>query len=67
MAGNNIHVESFCLTRFFNWETSNIQANIVVSVYSARKAWNWSDDVVPRQGQHFNPLLLFLITLAGRT
>ena len=61
MTGNNIQVESFC-----NWDTYNVQANIVVSVYSARKAWNWSDGAVPRQGQHFNPVLLFMITLASR-
>ena len=56
----------FCLTRFFNWETFNILANIVGSVYSVRNDWNWSDSVVPRQGQHFNPVLPFMITLAGR-
>ena len=66
MTGNNIHAESFCLLRFFSWETSNIQANIVVSVHSVRKARNLSDNVVPRQRQLFNPMLLFIITLAGR-
>ena len=66
MPGNNIHVESFCLTPFFNWETSNIETNIGVSEYSVRKARNWSDGIVPQPGQQFSPVLLLIITLAGR-
>ena len=38
---------------FFDWESSNIKAHILVSVYSVRKAWNRFDGVVPRQSQHF--------------
>ena len=56
----------FCLICFFNCETSNIETFVAVSVYSVGKAWNWSDGFMPRQGQHFNPLLLFIIALAGR-
>ena len=54
------------LTRYCKWETSNNQANIAGSVYSVRNDWNRSNGVVPRQGQHFNTVLLFMITLAGR-
>ena len=32
MTGDNIQAEGFCLTRFSDWETSNIQANNVISV-----------------------------------
>ena len=39
MTGNNIYVERFCLSRFLNYETSNIQAKVVVSAYSVKKAW----------------------------
>ena len=54
--GDNIHVESFRLTRCFIWETFNSQANIAVSVCSVKKSWYWPDGVVPRPGQHFNPV-----------
>ena len=54
----------FLLSTFLYWETYNIRAKFVVSAHSVRKAWYWYD-ILPRQGQYFNPVLLFIITLAG--
>ena len=41
MTGNNIHGESFCLTRFFYWKISNIQANSIggVGVEGLKLVW----------------------------
>ena len=39
MTGNNIHGEKFLFNPFFNCETSNIQAKVIESVYSVKKAW----------------------------
>ena len=56
----------FLINLSFNCEISSIQAKVVVSAYSVSKAWYGHDGVLLRQGQHFNPVLLFIITLTGR-
>ena len=66
MTANNINVEIFLFNPFLFREAFNIQPKVVVYAYSVKRAWLRHDGVLLRQGQHFNPVLLFMVTLAGR-